>query len=52
MRWRYGHEKFKIAINKSCSTATLGAIGAQSISISFDSLQKKLKREKMVHGMR
>ena len=29
-----------------------GAIGAQSISVSFYSLQRKLRREKMVHGMR
>ena len=29
-----------------------GAVEAQSISVSFDFLQKKLRREKMVHGMR
>ena len=46
------HEKFKIAINRSCSAAILGAIGAQSISVSFDSLQTKLRGEKMVHGTR
>ena len=46
MRWRYEYEKFKVAINKSCSAATLGAIRAQSISISFDSLQKKVEKRK------